>query len=152
MRSLRAATLAALFIVAGCSDQPKYVEVSGIVRLNGEPYPNAVVTFQPIGSTNDENPGRGSSGITDSNGRFVLRTDDGHTGAVVGKHRVRIMTKYEGQPIDPNVGSPDNPPPRKGAFRDPIPLEWNADSQKTFEVPAKGTSTADFDITSPVKR
>src|SRR5262245_54218935 len=137
MRIARAAALAALFFTSGCGDGPRYASVSGTVRLNGEPYPNAVVSFQPIGSANNENPGRGSNAITDANGRFVLRTDDGQSGAVVGTHRVRIMTKYEGQPIDPNIGSPDNaPPPRKGAFRDPIPLEWNADSQKTFEVPA----------------
>jgi hypothetical protein len=147
MHRARVFVLVAGFLVAGCSEGGKYVNVSGVVRLNGEPYPNAVVTFQPVGSSGNDSPGRGSSGFTDASGRFVLKTDDGHNGAVVGKHLVRIMTKYEGQPIDPQLGSPDQPPKGgKNFFRDPIPLEWNASSQKTFDVPAGGTDKADFNI------
>src|SRR5881409_1494611 len=80
--------------VAGCGEA-KYVKVSGVVTLDGQPYKNAVVSFQPISSEGNPNPGRGSTGLTDENGRYTLVTDDGHTGAVVGKHRVRIQTKRD---------------------------------------------------------
>src|SRR5688500_15770406 len=91
-----AATGMLLAGAAGCGGGgPKYVKVSGVVTLNGKPYPRAVVVFQPIAADQSVNPGRGSSAYTDENGRFELTTDDGHHGAIVGKHRVRIQTRRD---------------------------------------------------------
>ena len=45
--------------------------VSGRVTLDDQPLANAVVLFEPI--TGNTNPGMGSVGRTDSDGRFVLR-------------------------------------------------------------------------------
>jgi hypothetical protein len=140
-------------LVAGCGDGGKYARVSGVVSINGKAYPNAVVTFQPIATADNENPGRGSSGITDENGRFVLKTDDGNDGAVVGRHRVRIMTNFPSGTLayDPNIGSPDDVvPAAKGKAQvDPIPSTWNAMSTVEFEVPKGGTDKADFNIENP---
>jgi hypothetical protein len=144
--------LAAAF---GCGDGgPKTAEVSGVVTINGKPYGKAVVSFQPVGTKDNPNPGRGSSAYTDENGRFTLRTEDGKSGAVVGKHRVRIMTKgNDVQGYDPSVGSPDGDPNApaagKGKETDPILPEWNANSTKEFEVPGGGTKDANFDIINP---
>src|SRR5262245_31527772 len=147
------AACAFLAVAPGCG-KGKYVKVSGVVKLNGKPYQNAVVSFQPIGK-GDEPPGRGSSAVTDAEGRFTLVTDDGHKGAVVGKHRVRIQTKRNDPTVyvDPSVGSPDDPFPRgKKVEVDPIPLEWYSDkSTKEFDVPPGGTDQANFDIVT-VKR
>src|SRR5262245_62274910 len=143
------AAAALLAGAAGCGG-PKYVKVSGVVTLDGKPYKNAVVSFQPIGTADNPNPGRGSTGLTDENGRFTLVTDDGHKGAVVGTHRVRIQTKRDDPPayFDPATGSADDPAPRgKKPAVDPIPLEWYSDrSTKEFDVPAGGTDKADFPI------
>jgi hypothetical protein len=138
-----------LAALAGCSGSgPKFAPVSGVVMLDEKPYGNAVVSFQPIGSAENPNPGRGSSAYTDANGRFVLRGADGEDGAVVGKHRVRIMTKGNdvvGQ--NPDTGSPDGgAPARKNV--DPIPPEWNATSNVEFEVPSGGTDQVKFQIKS----
>ena len=118
--------------------------VSGVVTLNGKPYGKAAVSFQPIGDLKNPNPGRGSSAYTDENGRFALISDE-HNGAVVGKHLVRITTR-SGQQVaaEPGLGSPDNAPANRSV--DPIPLEWNWESQKEFEVPPGGTDKANFDI------
>jgi hypothetical protein len=140
---------AALWIVgpAGCGSGPRYVPVSGTLKLNGEPYKDAVVTFQPMATGNNVNPGRGSSSYTDENGRFQLKTDDGQSGAVPGKHRIRIMTKGDDMALfDPEKGSPDDLPAGRKMKIDPIPRSWNVDSDKEFEVPATGTDKADFDI------
>jgi hypothetical protein len=139
-----------LAAVIGCSgDGVKVAPVSGVVKLDGVPYPRAVVSFQPVGTAENPNPGKGSSAYTDENGRFVLRGADGEDGAVVGKHVVRIMTRGNdvvGQ--SPEGGSPDGGP--KGPV-DPIPPEWNSNSNVEFEVPSRGSDAANFDITSRKK-
>jgi hypothetical protein len=151
-RVLAAAALGLLLAaVVGCGDEKmKYVSVSGVVKLNGKPYPNAIVTFQPVGGKDNQNPGRGSTGITDENGRYVLKTDGDQRGALVGLHQVKIRTQGEVVGYDPTVGSPDNAPgPEKGKI-DPIPTDWRSLSDKhVFEVPAEGTDQANFDITNP---
>ena len=159
MRPSRTAVVAAgLLLAAGCSKPgPNYVKVSGVVTVNGVPYPNAVVTFQPVGTADNPNPGRGSSSFTDGQGRFSLKTDDGHEGAVVGKHRVRIQTRRDNPnvPYDPQVGSPDNGPEVRVVLKpksDPIGLEWySSDSNKEFEVPRGGTNEANFEVGSQKK-
>ena len=141
-------------LVAGCGGGPRYVKVTGLIRLNGVPYDRAVVSFQPMGSRENLNPGRGSSSYTDANGRFDLVCDMEKEGAVVGKHRVRIMTRgNDVVGFDPTTGSPDGPyrPVRAGTF-DPIPPEWNALSTVEFVVPPGGTDQANFDIDSKLVR
>jgi hypothetical protein len=137
----------ALVFAAGCGDGPKFAPVSGVVTLNGKPYPHAAVTFQPLGTGDNPNPGRGSAAYTDENGRFVLKTDDGRAGAVPGKHRVRIMTRY-----DVLTGGKESREGERGPklMDDPIPREWWApESTKEFEVPPGGTDQANFDFTNP---
>jgi hypothetical protein len=143
---------ALLLLGAGCAGQ-KYAPVSGVVTLDGTPYKNAIVSFQPLGDVGDQNPGRGSSALTDQNGRFTLMTVDGQPGAAVGKHRVRIQTSRDflTGPIDPNVGSPDDPQVAKGKA-DPIPVDWYSDvGGREFVVPAGGTDKANFEIVTKKK-
>src|SRR5690348_15151626 len=152
---LAAASLlgAVLLTAAGCREKAGYVSVSGVVKLNGQPYPNAAVFFQPVGSKDNPNPGRGSYGVTDENGRFFLKTDDGFSGAVAGQHQIKIVT-HQGDVAgyDPEVGSPDNaPPPSKGKI-DPIPTDWRTLGNHTFDVPPGGTDQANFDIQAVTKK
>ncbi len=140
-------------LLPGCGG-PSLARVSGVVRVDGQPYPNAMVSFQPVGGDGESglNPGKGSMAVTDENGRYVLLYDGSRTGALVGKHRVRISTlPGHGQKEPPDsTGSPDGVIPPKGAKPDfdfdPIPVEWNEKSEKTFDVPPGGTDQADFDI------
>ncbi|WP_254506978.1 hypothetical protein [Anatilimnocola floriformis] len=130
-------------LITGCGG-PKFVPVSGIIKLNGEPYGKAVITFQPISTESDPNPGRGSSALTDANGRYSLESGT-NKGAIIGKHRVRIQTaggNVVGQ--DPTQVAEDGAPAVRNV--DPIPPEWNSNSAKEFEVPLAGTDKADFDI------
>ncbi|MDA7928925.1 hypothetical protein N9B54_03095, partial [Mariniblastus sp.] len=46
------------------------------------------VVFTPIGGAEKLNPGPFSTGVTDASGVFLLRTRDGKSGAVSGKHKV----------------------------------------------------------------
>jgi hypothetical protein len=142
---IRCAFCCGLLMIAGCEERG-YAPVSGVVTLDGEPYTRAVVSFQPIGSKENPHPGRGSSAYTDERGRFVLEGDDEILGAVVGKHRVRIMTRGNdvvGQ--SSKGGTPDDAPTGRTTV-DPIPPEWNALSEKEFDVPPGGTDQANFNI------
>lgn len=135
-----------LLLAAGCSgDGFKYVPVSGRITKNGQPLANVRVTFQPMG----ENPGPGSAGTTDADGRYKLVVSSQQysgEGAVVGKHRVRIGTVLPGEgtvPTDPSIGTPDGEPL---AGKELIPPKYNQDSELTFDVPPGGTDKADFDL------
>jgi len=143
--------VAGLLGIAGCGGSHRLAPVSGVVTLDGKPYDNAVVVFQPVASKGNINPGLGSSAHTDRNGRFVLKSMDGkNNGAIIGKHMVRISTR--GNDVvgeDLGTGSPDGvlaAPSKK--IVNAIPPEWNSESNKEFEVPAGGTDKANFDIIS----
>jgi hypothetical protein len=130
--------------LVGCG-RSGYVPVSGVLKVNGKPYRNALVQFQPIASSDNPNPGRASAGYTDENGQFKLKTDDGHQGAVVSRHRVRITTKYSDKLHGYEVWDASLNKAVKAAS-DPIPPEWSYESKKEFEVPPGGTDHADFDV------
>ena len=135
-----------LLLAVGCSGPGfDFVPVSGRVTKNGQPLANVRVTFQPEG----ENPGPGSAGTTDADGRYTLVVSSQQyqgDGAVAGRHRVAIGTILPGEggpPTDSDVGSADGEPL---AGKELIPPEYNQDSTLTFDVPPGGTDRADFDL------
>jgi hypothetical protein len=73
----------------GCGSSPQFVEVSGVVKLDGKPMPDALVEFLPDPEKGTHGPR--ASGKTDTEGRFRLVRDDERVGAVVGFHRVLIQ-------------------------------------------------------------
>ena len=135
--------LAGLLVWAvGCGSS-KIAPVSGRVTMGDKPLVNATVIFQPI--SDEKNPGPGSQGKTDREGRFTLQTMTGNQkGAIIGKHRIMI-TAYEGDTDEiPSSGS-DNKVFAKRIVAD----EYNANSKLTFDVPAGGTTEANFDLPEP---
>src|SRR2546421_8436792 len=93
----------ALLLVVGCKEEPYAVApVSGRVTLNGKALANCEVMFQPVHTSGNYNPGPGSYGITDADGRFTLKLIGKESaGAVVGKHKVRFTMHVEaGDPSD----------------------------------------------------
>lgn len=148
----RIGILAGLLVVAaGCDKGPKVAPVSGTVYVNGKPKAGLHVTFQPLGSESNPNPGRGSHAITDAEGRYSLKYDGADPGAVVGKHRVAISTvlEGEGENYDPETGSPDGEPVKGGS--ETIPPKYNDETELTFDVPPGGTDKADFKLEFEIK-
>src|SRR5262249_36479665 len=127
----------------GCSSEPfKVAPVSGKVTLDGRPLADADVYFQPMGA-GQLNPGPGSFAKTNERGEFTLRLQfDGppRQGAVVGKHRVTIS-----KPLGPRPAPPDDKPYE---FKNQVPAKYNTQSNLEFEVPAKGSDTAHFELKS----
>lgn len=139
-------------VAVGCGGGPRIAPVSGVVTLNNKPYKDAVVSFQPVGGKDEPNPGRGSAGMTDAAGKFTLVYDGRGGGAVVGKHRVRIFT-HLGADIPDTEGDPDAAKKAGAKFGrgsvELLPAEWNEESRKEFDVPAGGTTEANFAIVNP---
>ena len=121
--------------IGGCGSD-NVAPVSGRVTLDGEPAANVRVTFQPLGSAENPNPGPGSYAVTDADGHYaVTLVGTNRLGAIVGKHRVSIQSSH-----GPNEEFPDAPPkPPK-----PIPKKFNKESRLECDVPKGGTTTADF--------
>src|SRR5262245_9017391 len=70
--------LGMLIIAVGCSRGPEFAEVEGKLVKGGTPLKNVRVEFWP------EIDGPKSTGVTDSEGRYTLKSEDGKTiGAVV---------------------------------------------------------------------
>src|SRR5262245_50480270 len=127
--------LLALVGALGCGGQ--YVPVSGQVTLDGVPLADAYVTFQPLGSPGNPEPGRGSYGKTDSDGRYTLRVvGDDRPGAVPGTHMVSISA-YRGEKPEPTEE-------RVAGVPNIVPERYNTETGLRFAVPPGGTQSADF--------
>src|SRR5690242_11930690 len=87
-RSLILAVL--VILLAGCSSEPYQVApVSGRITLDGKPVEKVAVMFQPVASEGNINPGPGSYGITDADGRYTLKLIGvERPGAAMGHHKV----------------------------------------------------------------
>ncbi len=134
----RAFLTAFILFCAGCA-QPAVAPVSGRVTLDGQPLSGVFVIFEPIQS--GANPGTGSIGKTDAEGRYTLRQmQPDRPGALIGAHRVRITTA-------PSVNLADGRPP---SDRQPKTL-FTSSAEAPCIVPPGGADQLDFHLTSPPK-
>jgi hypothetical protein len=128
-----------LLLAAGCGD--RVAPVSGRVTLDGRPLANAFVTFQPLARGKDINPGPGSAGKTDADGRYTLQVVGRKSkGAIVGPHRVAIVAYARDLPRNTDDFNPNLPPQI-------VPARYNSETELLVDVPAGGTDAADFDLT-----
>jgi hypothetical protein len=130
--------------VAGCGKPAPYqlVPVSGVVTLDGHPVPHAQVTFVPRASAENTAPGPGSMAFCDDSGKYELKSVRGEPGAVVGSHQVQISANGDVKPVTELSDEGGARP------KDPIPARYNTATMLTFDVPAGGTTTADFPLKS----
>jgi hypothetical protein len=125
-------------IFAGCgSPDPETAEVTGIVRLDGQPLTSGIVTFTP-------EAGRSATGFIQSDGTYTLKTYTDGDGALPGKHIVTITPGNTGAPARPNFDS-DRP---TMATDSPIPVKYGipGSSGLEFEVKADEANHAEFDL------
>lgn len=112
--------------------------VSGVVTLNGQPLGQAKVSFMP--ATSDLNA-PGSVGITDDQGKYSLKVvTTNESGAMVGKHRVRITAAQDSAAEDDDETL---------VFDEPVPARYNSQSELEFDVTASGSTTANFELQKP---
>jgi hypothetical protein len=131
----------ALILLCGCGSDGNVAPVSGVITLNGKPTADIAVTFQPVAPDGKNVTGSSAFGVTGSDGRYTLKLYGTETrGATVGKNQVKItgytpVTDLSEEALakaKPKVNIPNR--------------YW---SGLEFDVPPKGTSKADFQLTSP---
>ena len=90
---VRLASLVALLLLAGCNQRPPTAPVSGVVTYRGKPLTHGSIMFQPDAGP----PGRSVIG---PDGTFTLWTFEEGDGAIVGRHRVRVVSFDESKKGD----------------------------------------------------
>jgi hypothetical protein len=83
-----------LICCLGCGKQDaELVPVTGTLTIKGQPAGGIMLRFMP--DAVESNNGPSSSAITDENGQFTLKCDDGRDGAVPGNHVVTFVDMEE---------------------------------------------------------
>jgi hypothetical protein len=119
-----------VFLLAGCGGPANVGKVSGTVTLDGQPLPDATVTFSPV------KEGSSALGKTDSSGYYSLRYTGGASGAEIGENKVMIST-YD-------AGDPDSDPPRP-EVKERVPPEYNVKTKLKADVKS-GSNTFDWEL------
>ena len=148
--------LLAICVCLGCAAGEDFesVPVSGTVTMDGKPFAGVKVSFFPE-PTEATSVRPFSVGVTDSDGKFELKTRYGEQGAVVGKHRVSF--KLEGlveETASPDASVEEAATPDGDAVVDAsldqmkMPKRYtDARSEVYFDVPADGADAL-FELTS----
>jgi hypothetical protein len=143
-----------LLLCPGCGERLSVAPVSGTITFEGKPLAGASITTQPIaaGSTN---PGPGSFGRTDEQGRFELElVKPAKKGAIIGEHRVMISPADGATPRTQRQQSAegefevwvDDPRANRNAVGSAWPARFT-DGSLLLKVPPDGTNEANFDLT-----
>ena len=128
-RPLILSGLCLALLISGCSGTDDgYGRVQGVVKLDGEPLPDATVEFTPVNGV-----GMTTYGRTDSRGEYDMMASEKKWGSAVGMNKVKIST-YD--VIDSSHSIPEK-----------VPMKYNARSELEREVKS-GSNTFDFDLSS----
>lgn len=155
MKTLRIAAgmILAAALSAGCESQPEanydylgLVKVTGTVKLDGTPLPNATVKFE-------SEDGQFSFGKTDANGKYSLQFDSEKQGTTPGVKTVRISTSAEaiGEEGGLERGGEESEEASESAGPKPderVPAKYNTESELKRTVEPGQEQTFDFDLTT----
>ncbi len=141
-----------ILIIVGCSTTPQMdyskvdlVNVTGTVTLDGQPLPNAVITFDSV------EDGSFAFAQTDSSGRYQLQFDTVKNGVTTGKKQVQISTtrRILGLNTENEAGGEDSDEASaaEGPAEEAVPECYNKQTKIQVEV-TSATTTFDFDLKS----
>ncbi len=129
-----AGVVAFILIWPGCGGGKADVAyVEGRVTMDGKPLEGATVLFVP-------STGRPASGVTNSDGRYVLEYEPGKKGGPVGQCTVRITTG-RGESIGPQGELIPGVPEK-------VPMRYNVQSELSVVVQAGKRNVFDFALES----
>ncbi len=112
----------------GCGSPDGLGQVTGVVKLDGQPLNEASVEFTPV-----DGKGLTSYGRTDKNGHYYMMASRSDKGAAVGRNKVKIST-YE--VID-----------NSHSVAEKVPTKYNSASELEVDVKSQ-SNTFDFDLST----
>ncbi len=128
-------------ICCGCAESLPVASVSGTITYEGQPLVGASITTQPRAMGNNKNPGSGSWGKTNSEGKYQLEVvEPAIEGAVIGTHNVTI-SRASSDEEDPWSDDPNVTRDRKWPER-------FTNGSLSLEIPEGGRNDADFHLTA----
>jgi hypothetical protein len=121
------------------------VVVTGTVTLDGNPLPDALVTFRPEGGTGE----LGGSGRTGPDGKYTLTAARGGQGILPGEYKVVINRPLR---RDGSPPAPDEKPIESDA-RETLPPNYSDLGATTLTAKvAREAAVHDFALTAPKKK
>ncbi len=137
LRCAHASFVALLMVlsVGGCAEQSNREEITGEVKLKGQPVEDGLIQFVPLEGQQT------GDGAHIQNGKYKITKDKG---LAPGKYRVCL---YAGNG-ESGVGdaSPDNPNAGRRPPKERIPPEYNTKSKVVEEVVRGGPNTFNYNI------
>jgi hypothetical protein len=119
----------------------KLVNATGTVKLDGQPLPDAVITF-------DAPDGQFSYGMTNSSGSYSLQIDSEQKGVTPGEKVVRISTTRKILGLNTSDGESDPASaPKAAGGGEKVPAKYNKASELKVTVTPDKTQY-DFDLSS----
>lgn len=132
--------LATAVPLAGCGgglgDAPDVAPVSGKVTLNGQALPGVSVLYEPI-EVPEKKVASSSSAMTNEQGEYELVFSRDLMGAMIGKHRVKLVK-------DEELDEDGNKVPNAVI----IPPQYNSRTELEVDVPPEGLDggAANFEL------
>ncbi|QDU58377.1 transthyretin-like family protein [Aeoliella mucimassa] len=132
-----------LLVLSGCSNNElRYAPVEGVLTVDNKPIAKAQIVLS-CDSVEVEGAAPTSRGVTDQSGHFSLVSITPNKqvidGAVVGEHRVTVITKLE------DMNSQNQPVVVR---KEMLGSEYTNGQKLTLSVPASGTTDVRFDLKS----
>jgi hypothetical protein len=124
--------LAALLLLAGCGEnRMKTARVSGTITYKGKPVPQGSIMFQPQSGP--------AATANISNGKYVLKTYRDGDGAVLGSHKVTVISLEDQSARLPEERNPLPPPI--------VPLKYNFPDKSGLTATVEDKANIiDFDL------
>lgn len=91
MRAIYWACALTLLLPASCGKKQQFIDVTGVIKMDGKPLPNVLVQFHPEPIEGLEFA-PSSEAVTDSEGKFRLTCpQQGRDGAIIAAHRILLI-------------------------------------------------------------
>jgi hypothetical protein len=143
MRRLSFVVLSGVLALGCGGGNSDFTPVSGTVKLDGEPIGYAILTFMP-----EKGGTHGGTGMSGSDGRYVVVGPQGQKGLTVGSYKVvvsRILRK-DGTPPPADV------PPIESEGVETLPAKYTQQDRTPLIVTIEPGKPIDFDLKSGKKK
>lgn len=125
--------------------RPKTVKAAGTVQYQGQPVPQATLTFTPA-----THEGQGAVAVTDDSGNFQLMTFEPGDGAIPGRYRVTAV-KFPAESALSDGPSDSNEAPVAKELKSSLPTKYSRPATTDLEIEISSDAKANEKILIELK-